>query len=102
MRVYWGFPGMKDFAKYLHEAYAAGTVWPDSLAAPGWKRSYRGAPYMNLGLQYQPNKNLTFRVDGYYLLGIFNKDFNKRIYGGNNPLYRCSAPAVGFSMIYKF
>jgi hypothetical protein len=75
---------------------------PDTLAAPGWQRSYRASSYMNLGLQHQPNKNLTLRIDGYYLLGIFNKDFNKRIYGGNNPWYCSHAPAVGVSMMYKF
>lgn len=93
MRVYWGFPGHKDFSHYT------GT---NSLAAEGWQRSYRTSSYLNLGLQHQPNKNLTFRVDGYYLLGIFNKDFNKRIYGGNNPWFRSHAPAVAVSMIYKF
>ncbi|MFZ0035273.1 MAG: TonB-dependent receptor [Sedimentisphaerales bacterium] len=102
MRIYWGFPGMKDFNRYTHAQFVAGTGWPDTLADADWQRSYRAAPYLNLGLQYKPNKNLTFRVDGYYLLGMFNKDFNKRVYGGNNPTYHCSAPAVGFSMIYKF
>ncbi|MBN2183603.1 MAG: TonB-dependent receptor [Sedimentisphaerales bacterium] len=101
MRVYWGFPGHKDFSHYVHDAYASGG-WPDSLAAEGWQRSYRTASYLNLGLQHHPSKNLTLRVDGYYLLGIFNKDFNKRIYGGNNPFYRSHAPAVALSMIYKF
>jgi hypothetical protein len=101
MRVYWGFPGHKDFSHYVHNAYVNGG-WPDTLAAQGWQRSYRASSYLNLGLQHQRNKNLTFRVDGYYLLGIFNKDFNKRIYGGNNPLYRSHAPAVAVSMIYKF
>lgn len=100
MRVYWGFPGMKDFAEYLHDEYLAGGG--DTMAAPGWERSYRCNDYLNLGVQYQPIENLTFRVDGYYLLGIFNKDFNKRIYGGNNPTYRSHAPAVAMSITYKF
>ncbi len=33
-RIYWGFPGHKDFSHYVHDAYVNGG-WPDSLAAPG-------------------------------------------------------------------
>jgi outer membrane receptor protein involved in Fe transport len=102
LRVYWGFPGCKDFTRYIHEAYAVGGVWPDSLAPDGWERTYRAAPYLNLGLQYEANKNLTCRLDGYYLLGIFNEDFNKRIYGGNNVCYRSHAPALAASLVYRF
>jgi iron complex outermembrane receptor protein len=102
LRVYWGFPGHKDFIHYVHDAYPAGKIWPDSPAAQGWERTYRAAPYLNLGLQYQASKNLTCRVDGYYLLGMFNEDFNKRIYGGNNATYRSHAAAMAVSMIYKF
>ena len=100
LRVYWGFPGHEDFTNYIHDTYLSGG-WPDTLAAPGWERSYRTSPYLNLGLQYEVSKSLTCRLDGYYLLGMFNEDFNKRIYGGNNPLYRCHAPAIAFSLIYQ-
>ncbi len=102
LRVYWGFPGHKDFTRYMHEAYAAGDTWPDSPAAEGWERSYRASPYLNLGVQYEAGKNLVARLNGYYLLGLFNEDFNKRIYGGNNACYRSHAPAVALSVTYTF
>jgi outer membrane receptor for ferrienterochelin and colicins len=102
LRLYWGFPGCKDFTRYVHEAYAAGQTWPDSPAASGWERTYRASPYMNLGVQYEASKNLTCRLNGYYLLGLFNEDFNKRIYGGNNPCYRSHAVAVAMSVNYRF
>jgi outer membrane receptor protein involved in Fe transport len=102
MRVYWGFPGCEDFTRYMHEAYAAGDTWPDSLAADGWERTYRASSYLNLGLQYEASKNLTCRLDGYYLLGIFDEDLNKRIYGGNNTTYRSHAPALAASLVYRF
>jgi outer membrane receptor protein involved in Fe transport len=102
LRVYWGFPGHEDFTKYMHDYYAAGQVWPDSAAAPGWERSYRADTYLNLGVQYEANKNLVLRLNGYYLLGLLNEDFNKRIYGGNNPTYRSHAPAVALSASYRF
>lgn len=94
MRIYWGFPGMKDYDQYV----ASRTDYP--LYDSGWSKAYRGSYFLNLGLQYQPNQNMVFRVDGYNLLGIFNKDLNKRNYGG--PDYRNHAAAVGVSMTYKF
>lgn len=90
-RQYWGFPGMEDY------------VEQNTKIDSGWERSYRGNSYLNAGLQYQPKKNLIFNVNGYYLLGIFNEDFNKRnYYGTTTGTYRCHAPAIGISMIYKF
>ena len=92
-REYWGFPGLKD---YIHDQNANGVD-------PGWERSYRGNSYLNTGIQYKHSDNLTFNLNGYYLLGIFNKDFNKRnIYGVTTAAYRCHAPAVSLCMIYKF
>ena len=65
-------------------------------------KAYRGNYYLNLGLQYQPSKDLTIGVTGYNLLGIFNSDFNKRNYLDSNGDYRCEAPAIGISVTYKF
>jgi iron complex outermembrane receptor protein len=90
-RIYWGFPGMRDWTNYWH-----------NLTDYGWERGYRGNYYLNAGLQYQHSKNLTFRVDSYYLMGIFNQDFNKRGYYDGKAAFRSHATAVGFSMIYKF
>lgn len=94
LRIYWGFPGLEDYARY-NAAMNGLTL--------DWERAYRGSYFLNTGLQYQHTKNLTFRVDGYNLLGIFNKDFNKRAYGGEGYTdYRSHAEAVAVSMIYKF
>jgi hypothetical protein len=41
-------------------------------------------------------------VTGYNLLGVFNKDFNKRNYIPGNGDFRDHAPAVGVSLTYKF
>jgi iron complex outermembrane receptor protein len=97
-RIYWGFPGMKDYDKYFPYAYSGGTQFIDE----GWEKAYRGNYYLNLGLQYQPNKDLTIGVTGYNLLGIFNKDLNKRNYLDSNGDYRSDAAAVGVSVQYKF
>jgi len=94
LRIYWGFPGMKDLDNYTRETAPNSTLIED-----GWEKAYRGNYYLDLGLQYQPSKDLTIGVYGYYLLGIFGEDLNKRNegYGG----YRDHAPAVSVSLTYK-
>jgi outer membrane receptor protein involved in Fe transport len=113
LRIYWGFPGMKDYDKYYpylyNEAARSDWTYPDGVPFPthpfvedGWEKAYRGNYYLNLGLQYKPSKNLTIGMTGYNLLGIFNKDFNKRNYIASSGDYRCEAAAVGVSLTYKF
>jgi outer membrane receptor for ferrienterochelin and colicins len=97
-RIYWGFPGMEDYDKYSPTAYDGGGQYVDD----GWEKAYRGNYYLNLGLQYQPSKNMTIGVMGYNLLGIFNSDLNKRNYLDSSGDYRCEAPAVGVMVQYKF
>jgi len=96
LRIYWGFPGMDDWNKYSQGPR------PDSVIEEGWERAYRGNFYLNLGLQYKPSNDLTIGVVGYNLLGMFNRDFNKRNYYGSYGDYRCHAPAVGVSVTYRF
>ncbi|MBN1359422.1 MAG: TonB-dependent receptor [Sedimentisphaerales bacterium] len=100
-RVYWGFPGLKDYNRYNPYAMGGNT---DALPAiePGWDKAYRGNYYLNLGLQYQPSKNLTVRLDGYNLLGMFDIDLNKRNYYSSPGDYRAHAAAVAASLIYRF
>ena len=95
MRIYWGFGGIQDYDKYqlIQDEY-----YPIDL---GWKRGYRGNYYLNLGLQYQPNENTTIRIDGLNLLGVFDKDLNKRNYGASGA-FRSHAPAVAFTLVHKF
>jgi outer membrane receptor for ferrienterochelin and colicins len=98
MRIYWGFPGMKDYDEYSPEAYGGGGQFVED----GWEKAYRGNYYLNLGLQYQPTKNMTIGVTGYNLLGMFNKDLNKRNYLASSGDYRNEAAALGIMVQYKF
>jgi len=110
LRIYWGFPGMKDFDEYYPYTTSEGADDSSdySITHPviedGWERAYRGNYYLNLGLQYKPSNDLTIGVTGYNLLGIFNKDLNKRNYvetkGAGD--FRSHAPAVAVSLTYKF
>lgn len=97
LRVYWGFPGKKDFDQYFPYSGDGAAASGDRIIEPGWERGYRGNYYLNIGLHCQPSDNVTFGIVGYNLLGIFNKDFNKRNYmdvvGSGD--YRSHAAAVG-------
>lgn len=95
LRMYWGFGGIRDYEEYQLDQDENYPI------DPNWKRGYRGNYYLNLGVQYRPNKNMTFRLDGMNLLGIFDKDLNKRNYGASGA-YRSHAPAVVFTMNCAF
>jgi iron complex outermembrane receptor protein len=99
LRIYWGFPGLESYNEYT-----PGSMGPGSTPAiePDWEKGYRGNYYLNLGLQYQPSKNVTFRLDGYNLLGIFDSDLNKRNYYTSLGDYRSHAPAVALWVLYQF
>ncbi|MFH1371778.1 MAG: TonB-dependent receptor [Planctomycetota bacterium] len=112
LRIYWGFPGMKDYdnySPYLYSSAANTGTYPDGetfsehpFVTNGWKKTYRGNYYLNIGLQYKPSNDLTIGITGYNLLGIFNRDFNKRNYIASTGDYRCEAAAVGVWLEYKF
>jgi len=99
LRIYWGFPGLESYNEYN-----PGTMGQGSTPAiePGWEKGYRGNYYLNMGLQCQPSKRLTLRLDGYYLLGIFDRDLNKRNYYTSLGDYRSHAPAIALWVIYQF
>jgi iron complex outermembrane receptor protein len=96
LRIFWGFPGMKDAAEY----HRSTTTTP--RIEQGWERTFRGSYYLNMGLRFKPDDNLTMGITGYYLLGIFDKDLNKRDYIVSTGDFRSHAPAVGVFVEYKF
>jgi len=92
-------PGLESYNEYMPGTMGSGST---PAIEPGWEKGYRGNYYLNLGLQYQPRKNLTLRVDGYNLLGIFDSDLNKRNYYTSLGDYRSHAAAVAVWVIYQF
>jgi iron complex outermembrane receptor protein len=112
LRIYWGFPGMKDYENafpYLYPGAETTGTYPGGDPMPthpwvdsDWKKSSRGNYYLDLGFQYKPSNDLTVGITGYNLLGIFNKDLNKRNYIASTGDYRSHAAAVGVWVEYKF
>ncbi len=101
-RIYWGFPGMKDYDQYNPYTYPGAQTADAPFVQNGWEKAYRGDYFLNLGLEYKPSKDLTIGITGYNLLGIFDIDLNKRNYTASSGDYRCEAPAIGVSVTYKF
>ena len=89
--VYYAFDGLEEYVKRVHS---------DRFDA-GWDRAYGPNVYLNLGLEYNATKNLDIRLSGYNLLGLIDRDLNKRNYLGQ-PAYRCHAPAVAVTCEYRF
>jgi len=95
-RIYWGFPGAEDYAKY-------NTANSSPIAIdPGYDDPYGPSIFLNIGIQHQPSKNLTVRLDAYNLMGLIDRKYNKILYGFNEfSDYRASSPAIGVSAIYR-
>jgi iron complex outermembrane receptor protein len=96
--VYWGSPGAEDYADYRY------SVSPGNYES-GFDEPFRPSVFLNLGLEYRPSQNLTLRLDGYNLLGLFDQELNKRRVGFNTEApgqYRVHAPAMGVSLTWRF
>jgi len=102
VRVYWGIPGAEDYASYLRDTDSADGYddYPDN-----YKKHYFFTPsvFLNLGMQYDFAKNLTMRIDGHNLLGFFDSELNKTMYGYDYGFdFRSAAPAFTVTLKYDF
>jgi len=98
---YWGSQGGQDYANYM--VYSSG----DDAAYynPGFDESFRPNLFFNLGLGYKFTENLSLRVDGYNLLGIFDPELGKRRIGFNTnypAAYRELPTAVAVTVTFRF
>jgi len=102
LRIYWGFPGLLDMNKYWASEVDPTYPTPDYPSLkPGYNKFAKGSYFLDLGVQYKASKNLLIGVTGYNLLGIFDKDLNKRNFLGASD-FRDEAVALGVSVEYKF
>lgn len=96
--VYWFNPGGEDYAEWRN---SVNTAYYDLNAHKAFDPSY----YLNAGVQYDYNKNLSLRFDAYDVLGWFEQDLNKRREGFNTDrpgMYRIIPPSVGCAIMYRF
>lgn len=100
LRLHWGYAGHEDLYNYNREnprfPLSLGTSYPDDFS-----EGFDISAFLNLGLQYKPNKRTTLRIDGYNLLGVFDNSLNKNLTYGAPELFTSAAPAVAISFKYK-
>lgn len=96
LRAFWGYQGSKDYGEYLLDN---GSPF---ITEEGYTKAYREQVYLNLGLRHQPTQDVTLSVDFHNVLGILDKDLNKRIYRGSLGGYRAEAVAVSAGISVSF
>jgi hypothetical protein len=100
VRVYWGYDGMKDFARYVQDLYASIYLPPLPVMDSS---DYHPAVFLSLGLEYAFSDKLYVRLDGHDLLGFVNHDYNRRFYGfyyeGDS---RATTPSFSLTLSYDF
>lgn len=99
LRVYWGFPGAEDLARYNESLPSpSGSI---AQADPGYKKAFGPDMFLDFGYQQRWNQNLSWRVDLYNVLGWCDIDLNKRNYINRLGTYRPEAAAVGLSATWS-
>lgn len=99
LRLYWGFPGAEDLANFFNGQTTKKSV-PRTDA--GFDDAFGVNAYLNLGLQYKPVEDYTFRLDAFNTLGWIDIDLNKRNFIPQVSDYRSEAPALAFTVKYEF
>ena len=105
LRIYWGMPGAVDLADYNMDILLPDAIRGEQYKMPLYDDSTRFAgesAYLDTGLIYKMNRNLTLSVHGYNLLGLFDEDLNKRNFFQRTSHYRDAAPSVAMRLTYSF
>jgi outer membrane receptor protein involved in Fe transport len=97
---YSGFPGAQNYANY-----AATLVNPPAgvpLSDPGYSTPYGPDVYWNVGLEFRPDDHWTFRVDGYDLAYLFDRNTSKINEILRESEFSTLPASLGVSVRYKF
>jgi outer membrane receptor protein involved in Fe transport len=98
LRLYWGFPGGEDASRFFNGTTGGAVPRNDE----GFTEAFDANVYLNLGLQYKPVPDFTFRLDAYNTLGWIDIKLNKRNFIPNVSEYRAEAAALAFTAKYEF
>ena len=102
LRIFWGWPGWKDYTDYANNQGVDGNGDPLDFLRSSNYNPYDGVQArLNLGATYDVNKHLTLGLHGYNLLGLFGSHLNDRFI-----MFSSSAQqdpvAVAMTLSYKF
>ncbi len=95
LRVYWDFPGLQD---HFDQQIANGS----RTISPGWKKGAAKQVFLNLGSSYQFSDSLRANLNLYNLMGLIDKDYNKRIYFNSASDFRSEATSAVISLTAEF
>lgn len=107
LRLFWGMPGAIDMADYNKNTFPLSDTVDDAkyYRLPVYKNNTKAFgfnAYLNLSFIYKIDDQTTLYLHGYNLLGLFDKDINKRNYFQSTSNYLDEAPAAVVSLEYKF
>lgn len=104
---YWGFPGTDNFSRWT--TANAGTALPGTtyrrygVYDGSNSRTAKGNTYVNAGLKWQVDQQLSVALDGYNLLGFFDEEISKRNFvGANAGSYQIDPASLGIRLDYRF
>ncbi len=100
LRVYWGFDGAEDLARWNADegrAFNKGTPLNLALADPGYDDAFGPNVYWNVGLEYRPPPRITLRADVYNIVAWMDDTLSKRNYILRGSEYSVEPAAVGFT-----
>lgn len=100
---YWGFDGTEDRANFKTDKQLAedpGSTPPiDDRSDQIFNRNV----YLNLGAEYNFNKDITVGINGHNLLGLISKTYNKRNYFlADDGVYRLQAPSLSVAVNWHY
>ncbi len=99
VRIYWGLPGAEDMARYNMDTL-------DILRLPVYEGddgiAFGKSILLTAGLSYRMTPHTSFTLHGYNLLGLFDRDLNKRNFFQRTSMYRDAAPAVALRISHSF
>ncbi len=102
LRLFWGIPGAIDMADYNRETFKGQVGYYRLPVYQGDTKAFDPNFYLNLSLRYRLNRETTLYLHGYNLLGLFDKDLNKRNYFQTTSNYLDEAPALSVTLEYTF
>ena len=102
LRIFWGLEGGEDMANYNRSLdIALSEHYKLPYYDDGHTTAFEESLYFNTSLLWKVSKQTTVGLYGYNLLGLLNKDYNKRNFYFYTSQYRDVAPAIAFGIEYK-
>lgn len=100
-QIFWGFPGAEDYAQYNVDNLRAGGINGRTIS-DGRTNAFGMSAYLHTGLNYLMSEKATVRLNFYNLLGLFDKDLNKRNRYYQMGQFRNEVPAVSLGLELEF